>query len=231
MKAHNPDIDLGPSEYLILAHQLERAIVQDGIASILGKGGSWTGPQYKFDNSIGHKEFQGIVLGDSQTVSRIKERDLSEIKFIMEGRAVFILLPVVIPQTRGSVAVPSQLQPGTPLPSRSPGERYTGNIRWPAIGIGPSHTSIGDIMCTQWIDVQRWMLTSISGSIVPNKWRSFECAFKPTFLLRPLNSKNDSFWYIGDAMTNRLIDEGWDDREYKKWINDHHYRIRHIVIK
>ncbi|KAI0145758.1 heterokaryon incompatibility protein-domain-containing protein [Hypoxylon sp. NC0597] len=230
MKRHNPDIGIGSSEYLILAHQLERAIVQDGIASILGKGGSWSGPQYNFDNSIGHKEFQGIVFGDSQTISRIKDKDLSEIKLIMEGRVVFILLPMIIPQN-SSVPGASQLQTGTPLPLQPPPERHTDNILWPAIGIGPSHTSVGDIMCTQWIDVQRWMLTSISGSIIPNKWRSFECALKPTFLLRPLNSNNDSFWYIGDAMANHLIDEGWDDREYKKWTNDHHYRIKNIIIK
>ncbi|KAI0834873.1 heterokaryon incompatibility protein-domain-containing protein [Hypoxylon sp. FL0890] len=230
MQTHNPDMDIDPSDYLILAHQLERAIVQDGIASILGRGGSWIGPQYNFDNSIGHKEFQGIIFGENQTISKVKDKDLSEIKVIMEGRAVFIFLPVVLPQADGMPGE-SQLQLGTPIPSQPPLERYMDNIFWPAIGIGPSHTSIGDTMCTQSLDVQRWMLTSISGPTILNKWRSFECAHKPTFLLRPLNSNNDSFWYIGDAMANRLIDEGWDDTDYRNCVDDRYYRLKKIIIK
>ncbi|KAI1143636.1 heterokaryon incompatibility protein-domain-containing protein [Hypoxylon sp. FL0543] len=232
MESHNPNMAIGPWEHLILAHQLERAIVQDGIGSILGKGGSWVGPQYNFDfnNSIGHKEFQGVVFNDQQTISKTKERDLSEIKLIMEGRTVFIFLPVRLEQTDGSPGAP-QLPLGTRIPPQPPPEPHTDNLLWPAIAVGPSHTSMGDMICTQSIDVQRWMLTSISGPIVPNKWRSFECAHKPTFLLRPLNSSNNSFWYIGDAVANRLVDDGWDDRDYQTWANDHYHRLKKIIIQ
>ncbi|KAI1410533.1 heterokaryon incompatibility protein-domain-containing protein [Hypoxylon sp. FL1857] len=206
MQSSNLDTVIDELQHLILAHQLERAIVQDG-----------------------QREFQAIIFGEDQAISKIKEKDLSEIKFIMEGRTVFIFLPVIATQTDNMPGA-SQLQLGTPLPPGSMSGRHIDGLLWPAIGIGPSHTSIGDMICTQLIDVQRWMITSISGPVIPNKWRYFECAYRPTFLLRPLNSNNDSFWYIGDAMANCLVD-GRREKEYKEWVNDHHYRLKKIIIQ
>ncbi|KAI1378382.1 heterokaryon incompatibility protein-domain-containing protein [Hypoxylon crocopeplum] len=225
MEHNNAVLEIGWLESLVLSNQLERAIFQRGTTSVWYNIGDLNGSRFESDNYTGYKEFRDLLFDGKFDTSAAKL--LSELRHVMEGRLVFIFLPITVPSTR-SRSRWSRL--GGRAPSPPPSDRDRNGLLWPTIGIGPSHASVGDAVCTSSIDVQQW---SLSAPWIQNfqTWRFFECAFESTFLLRALNTNEDFCLYIGEARANRPMDEGSDYEKYERLANDYRRRLKKIDIR
>jgi hypothetical protein len=156
----------------LLIHQLGMIFFQDHMKAEWSKAiVNYNWQMYYFK---GYAEFTKMVLEDRE--DSLDEKLFTMLKHTMEGRRLFLLSP----------------EPGRPASSSNEPASISKYNR-PAIGIGPSHTHAGDLICTREIIVLEWAQ------------QLYDCTADSTFLLRETDddAAQNKFLYIGEARANR----------------------------
>ncbi|KAH8680633.1 heterokaryon incompatibility protein-domain-containing protein [Xylariales sp. PMI_506] len=171
-------VSVPPSASLV--HQLGMILFQDHMKAEWSKNiTSLSWQMYYFK---GYEPFTKMVL---ENVDYPQDEELlTMLRHTMEGRCLFLLSPATERSCQGHDDFSS-----TSVATYE---------KCPAIGIGPSHTHPGDLVCTRGIATQRWAEFS------------YDCTADSTFLVREpddddglATGQDGRFFYVGEARANQ----------------------------